>query len=341
MNPATPVQLAGLGRDTASAVLRALEQAGYRNLVTLPTSQRVRLQDDVVPGVVVVGVGAGSDYDPDAIAALFEARAPDVRVVALATRRSQALRAESVMAGASAYLTLPEDHGELRRTVGAVVEVFRAHKESRVVAGLGLRSGADGDLALLSRLGLTLDRLDTELGRHTRRVSHLAAETAAALGYGEPFCAALRYAARVHDLGKLVVPLSTLTAQGELTGAQVAAIRSHARLGANLLAGVGGEQVAFTRELALRHHEWWDGGGYPDGLSGAEVPVSARIVAVADAFDAMTSHRSYRRARSLREAAEELERWSGAQFDPEVVAAFLRVVGGQSAARGCAVERAG
>lgn len=103
-------------------------------------------------------------------------------------------------------------------------------------------------------------------------------------------------------------------------------VRSHATMGANLLAGDDGPLLQLAQAVAEAHHEWWDGGGYPRGAAGKDVPVAARIVSVVDAFDAMTNDRVYRRARSRDEAAEELAGCAGAQFDPDAVRALLRVL---------------
>src|SRR5690606_32648461 len=137
---------------------------------------------------------------------------------------------------------------------------------------------------------------------------------------------ALQAAARAHDLGKLVIPRSVINATGKLGYGDIAVMRSHARIGANMLTGAEGRLVCLAREVAASHHEWWDGGGYPRGLKGEEIPLEVRVVSVADAYDAMTNQRTYREALTRGEARKELDRGAGTQFDPEVVAAFSRVL---------------
>ena len=132
----------------------------------------------------------------------------------------------------------------------------------------------------------------------------------------------LSLGAVVHDLGKILIPGNVLHKEGRLTAEEWEAVRQHPRDGARMLVGVSASEEVCR--VAAEHHERWDGQGYPEGLSGERIDFNARVVAVADAFDAMTSERPYRPPQSYDEAAAELERCAGTQFDPEVVRAFLR-----------------
>ena len=133
----------------------------------------------------------------------------------------------------------------------------------------------------------------------------------------------LSLGALAHDLGKIFIPGGVLHKEGRLTAAEWAAVRRHPLDGARLLIGVAASEGVCR--VAAEHHERWDGGGYPAGLCGERIDFYARIVAVADAFDAMTSERAYGPAVGYEEAAAELERCAGTQFDPELVLTFLRV----------------
>jgi HD-GYP domain-containing protein (c-di-GMP phosphodiesterase class II) len=133
----------------------------------------------------------------------------------------------------------------------------------------------------------------------------------------------LSLGALAHDLGKIFIPGGVLHKEGRLTEAEWAAVRRHPLDGARLLIGVAASEGVCR--VAAEHHERWDGRGYPAGLSGDRIDFNARVVAVADAFDAMTSARAYGPAVGYEGAAAELERCAGTQFDPEVVLTFLRV----------------
>jgi putative two-component system response regulator len=335
-HPATNIQLIGLEPDTAVDVLNLLGQAGYWNTVLLPSTPRLDLAEEVTPGVVMVGVGAGSTVHLDAVRSLFEARAAAVRVIAVSPYPSLRLRAAALEAGASAFLTLPAERHELLSTVHVIAELHSAHRELSRLKSFPLSTPVDPAVAadrsahaettMLHRLMKLIDKVDGGLGKHSRRVAHLAARTAAAMDLPWSSRSALQAAARAHDLGKLVIPRSVINATGKLGYGDIAVMRSHARIGANMLTGAEGRLVCLAREVAASHHEWWDGGGYPRGLKGEEIPLEVRVVSVADAYDAMTNQRTYREALTRGEARKELDRGAGTQFDPEVVAAFSRVL---------------
>lgn len=156
---------------------------------------------------------------------------------------------------------------------------------------------------------------------HAARVAALAEVVAARLGLDEDEVESLRVGAALHDIGKLAVSQDVLGKRGPLTEEEAEEVRSHPTLGARMLGLI--EPFRHAVPCVLHHHERWDGRGYPEGRMGAEIPIGARILAVADAFDAMTSDRPYRPALAPERAVAELERCSGSQFDPEVVAAFV------------------
>lgn len=141
------------------------------------------------------------------------------------------------------------------------------------------------------------------------------------IGWRSERLEALRLGGSLHDVGKIAVNASVLQKPGPLTDDELDHIRMHPVAGARLIEGVPDFRAALP--YVLHHHEWWDGTGYPSGLSGEEIPVEARVLCIADAFDAMTSERAYRRALTVDEALGELERCAGTQFDPELAHAFV------------------
>lgn len=159
---------------------------------------------------------------------------------------------------------------------------------------------------------------------YNRRVSKLSALLAEALGQPPEWQDRIEEAACLHDLGKLWVAKEILDKPGPLTEEEYEEVKKHTLVGAALLSQGTSELVRMAGRIARSHHERWDGEGYPDGLEGEEIPLSARIVAVADAFDAMTQDRPYREALSVEEAFHVLDEEAGAQFDPQVSEAALR-----------------
>jgi HD-GYP domain-containing protein (c-di-GMP phosphodiesterase class II) len=156
---------------------------------------------------------------------------------------------------------------------------------------------------------------------HGERVAALSERVAARLDWSADRLARLRYGAMLHDVGKVVVRVETLRKAGPLTPEELAEIRSHPEAGATLINELRWAEAAIP--CVLWHHERWDGGGYPWGLCRSAIPLEARIVAVADAFDAMTSVRPYRAARTREQALAEVEAGAGTQFDPVLAELFV------------------
>jgi HD-GYP domain-containing protein (c-di-GMP phosphodiesterase class II) len=177
-------------------------------------------------------------------------------------------------------------------------------------------------VATLLDFSRAVESRDPYSSGHAARVMVLAEVVAARLGLDEDRVEVVRMGAALHDIGKVAVSQDVLAKAGPLSEDELAEVRGHP--------GAGAKMVQLVRPLrravpaVLHHHERWDGRGYPGGLAGEQIPVEARILAVADTFDAMTSDRAYRRALSPERAVAELRRCAGTQFDPEVVAVFTR-----------------
>jgi putative two-component system response regulator len=175
----------------------------------------------------------------------------------------------------------------------------------------------------LKRLALVGEYRDDDTNRHTERVAHSSALLARELGFDGELIWTIRRAAPLHDVGKIGVSDTILLKPGKLTVEEFAAMKSHTSIGARILGESDFPVLRMATEIALTHHERWDGTGYPDGLQGEAIPVSGRIVAVADAFDAMTHVRPYKGAFTVARALAEVKRCSGTQFDPRIVDAFM------------------
>jgi sensor domain CHASE-containing protein len=182
-------------------------------------------------------------------------------------------------------------------------------------------------LEMLERLAIVAEFRDDDTGQHTARVGEMAAQMALRLGWDALRVDQLRLAARLHDIGKIAIPDEILHKPGKLNEQEWALMREHPQTGAQMLAGSEAELMSLAREICLSHHERWNGRGYPFGLVGDAIPMSGRIVSVADAFDALTSPRPYKAAWSRERAIEEIRAHSTEQFDPHVVEVFLEIVG--------------
>jgi putative nucleotidyltransferase with HDIG domain len=178
----------------------------------------------------------------------------------------------------------------------------------------------------LARLAAAAELRDDETGEHTRRVGELAARLAEQLGLSPEDQRLIRFAAPLHDVGKIGIPDGILLKPGRLTPDEFEQIKAHTTLGAQMLSGGAFAFLAKAEENANSHHERWEGGGYPRELTGEKIPISGRIVAVADVFDALTHDRPYKQAWTREAAIEEIAAQRGRHFDPDVVDGFLAVI---------------
>lgn len=183
----------------------------------------------------------------------------------------------------------------------------------------------EAKLETLQRLALAAEYRDDQTFEHTERVGSMAASLAKLLGLDDEHVHLMRLAAPLHDVGKLAVSDTILLKPGKLTPEEFELVKLHAAHGAAILADSNSPVLRLAEEIARCHHEWWDGTGYPNQLRGEDIPISGRIVAVADVYDALTHDRPYKRAWTIEQAGNEIASLSGTQFDPTVVDAFQRL----------------
>jgi diguanylate cyclase (GGDEF)-like protein/putative nucleotidyltransferase with HDIG domain len=210
---------------------------------------------------------------------------------------------------------------EGKNRVAANTAGFAGMGELRQIAN---ESDRTARLRAAASLAQAVDERDAYMGRHSIAVGELAARVARRLGLDEATVELTRLAGRLHDLGKLAIPENILRKRGPLSDGERHLLQRHCQIGFRMLDSLGVEPVA---SWVLHHHERWDGDGYPGGLAHDDIPLGARIIFIADAFDAMTSDRVYRRGLPREMALAELERCAGSQFDPELVEAFSEELG--------------
>jgi diguanylate cyclase (GGDEF)-like protein len=256
----------------------------------------------------------------DRIAALDLDHIGSVTVSAgLATYPVQGVGRDELIRLADSALYWAKEHGknQVRAYRPDVVELAELRR---------LASGPDraARYRAAASLAKAVDARDAYTGSHSERVGELAARIAVRLNADSAQVELIRLAGSLHDLGKLAIPEEILRKPAPLTEAERLVLERHPQIGFRMLESLGVDPVA---EWVLHHHERWDGAGYPDGVYGEEIPLGARIIFVADAYDAMTTDRVYRPRLSEGEALAELQRCAGTQFDPEVVAAFADELG--------------
>jgi putative two-component system response regulator len=240
--------------------------------------------------------------------------APTTAVVVLTGDSERDTAADAQARGADAYLIKPVQPAQLVLAIDAAIR-----KRQAAVATATL----DPDDAI-ERLVRVAQVRDLETGRHSGRMSDLAGAIAVELDLPPAQVERIRRATVLHDIGKVGVPDEILNKPGPLTDVERIEVQRHARVGWQILSGSADPVMELAASIALAHHERWDGSGYPLGLAGEEIPLEARIAAVADVFEALTADRPYRAALGVDVACAELRRESGTLFDPAVVEAFFR-----------------
>ncbi|MCU1717686.1 two-component system response regulator [Pseudomonas sp. 5P_3.1_Bac2] len=178
-------------------------------------------------------------------------------------------------------------------------------------------------LQIIRCLGAAAEYKDNETGLHVIRMSHFSKILALAAGYSPEAAEELLHAAPMHDVGKIGIPDAILQKPGKLNDEEWAVMSQHPVIGARIIGQHPSGLLKLAASIALNHHEKWDGSGYPNGLSGEQIPHAARIVAIADVYDALTSTRPYKRAWSVDEALALIRRESGKHFDPQLVELFI------------------
>ena len=297
--------------------ISCIEQDGPYNVV---------LSDIVVPGVDGIGL----------LDKLREVH-PETPMVMVTAMQDIGVAISAMRRGAYDYLLKPFTHEQLLATVERALDyrrlvqqnaMYRQHLEELVSARTEMLRQAINDLErsydiTLEALGDALDLKDAETEGHSKRVTAYTIALARHMGVSESQMRVVARGAFLHDIGKMAIPDAILLKPGRLDAGEQAIMREHCLRGYQIL-----RKIPFLRdaaEIVYSHQEYFDGSGYPRGLHGDQIPLGARIFAVADTLDAITSDRPYRRANSFDAARREISRCAGSQFDPAVVDVFLRI----------------
>lgn len=226
--------------------------------------------------------------------------------------------------------TINEAHGFEVGGVDYIAKpVSPAIVKARVATHLSLVNTAElheTRLQIIQRLGRAAEYRDNETGLHVIRMSHYARLLALAAGFSDQAADVLFHAAPMHDVGKIGIPDHILLKPGPLDADEWEVMRRHSAIGAEIIGEDHSVLMQTARTIALTHHEKWNGSGYPHGLSGEQIPLIGRIVAVVDVFDALTTERPYKKAWSVDSAVELIQRESGQHFDPRLVALFVELL---------------
>ncbi len=253
-----------------------------------------------------------------------------VPILMVTAAHEKEVRYESLSAGANDFLTKPIDRHEFDPRVRTMLTLRESQKRMRNwnddLQQAVLRQTADivaRERETITRLARAAEYRDPETGAHILRMAHYSRLIAERMGVSEELCDRLLSAAPMHDVGKVGTPDHILLKPGRLTDEEMVIMRRHASIGHDILKGSSSPMIQLAAEIALTHHEKFDGSGYPEGLAGEAIPLMGRIVAVADVFDALTSARPYKPAWEIDRAVDFMKEQRGAHFDPACVDAFF------------------
>jgi putative two-component system response regulator len=293
-------------------VLKQILQGDYRLLFARDGRRAIELAQVERPDLILLDVMM-PDMDGYEVCRTLKAdprlaRVPVIFVTALSDVEDEARGLEL---GAVDYICKPVSPAIVRARV-------RTHLSLVSVSEL-----IDTRLQVIQRLGLAAEYKDNETGLHVIRMSHYACILARAAGWSEQRAQELLHAAPMHDIGKIGIPDHILRKPGKFDDAEWEIMKSHVDIGVRIIGEHDSGLLAVARRIVSGHHEKWDGSGYPHGLRETAIPIEARIVAVADVFDALTSERPYKKAWSVEDACALLIEQKGRHFEPRLVDLFL------------------
>jgi putative two-component system response regulator len=309
-----------------------LESEGYTNIITNDDPTRVLdlvLHHDCDLILLDLNMPFMDGYEVmNLLSNSLERRMPPVMV--LTAQHDQEFRLRALSDGARDYVTKPFDRSELLARVRNLLEVqllqrymYNQKDALEYLVAERTREIQETRLQVIRKLGRAAEYRDNETGLHLVRMSRISMILGRASGMNSRQCDMLLDASPMHDIGKIGIPDSILLKPGKLTDDEWQVMKQHPVIGADILAGDQSELLIMARRIALMHHEKWDGSGYPNGLSGTDISIEGRIVAIADVFDALTSERPYKHAWPVSEAVQFIKDNSDKHFDPQLVSLFV------------------
>jgi putative two-component system response regulator len=311
-NPNQPLILAVDDEASNLQLLRQILQEHYRLRFAKDGPRALELAREERPSLILLDVMMPGMSGYEVCAALkADPRTASIPVIFVTALNDTDDELEGFEAGAVDYITKPVSPPIVRARVRTHLSLVRMEE---------LRASR---LEIVQRLGLAAEYKDNETGLHVIRMSHFARILGLAAGMSEAAADDLLHAAPMHDVGKIGIPDRILQKPGPLDPDEWKIMQSHATIGAEIIGQHDSGMLGLARNIALSHHEKWDGSGYPHGLAGEQIPLEGRICAVADVFDALTSVRPYKKAWTEEEAIDFLVKQKGRHFDPALVDLFI------------------
>jgi putative two-component system response regulator len=312
------------GRETLQSIL---EGEGYNLVMAENGPQAIAQAKAVLPDVILLDVMMPGMTGFEVCEKIRnDPQVAEIPIIILTALDDRDSLLRGLKAGADDFISKPFDRFELRARLIGITRLNRYQKllQERENLQMANKRLTDAYEATIEGWSHAMDLRDRETEGHSRRVTELSIKLAQAMGMSEEEIVHLRHGALLHDMGKIGVPDSILHKPDSLTDEEWAVMREHPKFAYDMLNSI--EYLREALEIPYFHHEKWDGSGYPQGLKGEQIPLAARIFAVADVWDALTSDRPYRPAWSKEKALSYIRDQSGRHFDPKVVDLFFTVI---------------
>jgi len=312
-----------------------LEIAGYKNVFSTTDPRKVvDLYREHRFDLILLDIRMPR-LDGFQVMELLDAETGDdyLPVLVLTAQKDRETRLRALERGANDYITKPFDSAEVLTRIDNMLHVRLLYKE-RLRQNMTLEQRVqertaqlkETQLDIVRRLGRAGEYRDNETGLHVIRMSKYCQLLGQAAGLEEHFCELILHASPMHDVGKIGIPDRILLKPGRLDEVELEVMQQHTTIGGDILGEDDSEIMSMARDIALSHHEKWDGSGYPLGLAGEDIPISGRICAIADVFDALTSPRVYKPAWSIQDTQNFINEGSGTHFDPDLIWHFNQII---------------
>lgn len=312
-----------------------LRKAGYQNITCVCDSREAaETYRELKPDAFVLDLHMPYLDGFQVMTQLRETQGSDyLPILVLTQLENRDLRYLALESGAKDFLNKPYDRVEVLVRIRNIIEVHMLHRrlgDQKKTLEEDVRQRTRElrrvQLDMIQHLARVAEYRDKATGMHIIRMSHYSACLAAKVGFSKEECEMILVAIALHDIGKVAIPDSILLKPERLTPEEREVMRTHAAIGAELLSGSESKVMQMAKEIALTHHERWDGSGYPRSLKGGQIPLLGRICCLCDIFDALINERPYKKAMAFDKAVEEIRADNGKSFDPDLVKNFLEIL---------------
>lgn len=312
-----------------------LQEEGYTNFVSVSDSREALASFlGFKPDLVLVDLQMPHLDGYAVMQQLRKNISPDtfLPILVLTTNITPEAKRRALLEGATDFLSKPLDPAEATLRIRNLIQtrlLYLQLQDQNKMLDQKVRKRTQqleqAQIEILERLATAAEYRDDDTGEHTQRVGKMVAQIAAGLGLPNEQVEQMRFAAPLHDIGKIGIPETILLKPEKLTPKEWEVIKSHTTIGAKILSGSQSPLLQMAEEIARTHHEHWDGNGY-FGMKGDEIPLAGRIVTVVDVLDTLINNRPYKKAWPIKKALDEIVRQRGKQFDPQVVDVLLRII---------------